>query len=73
MRPLSDVIRAHLVRHFTKKIVEEDRRACEQMQTIAHQFEGSPILGAQEKRIVWFEEAYEVAMSRGEAISDTRR
>ena len=73
MRPLSDVIRAHLVRHFTKKIVEEDRRACEQMQTIAHQFEGSPILGAQEKRIEWFEEAYEVAMSRGEAISDTRR
>jgi hypothetical protein len=43
------------------------------MQTIAHQFEGSPILGAQEKRIEWFEEAYEAAMSKGEAISDTRR
>ena len=65
-RPFSDVIRAHLVRYFTKKICDEDRRACEQMQTIAHQFEGSPILGAHEKRIEWFEEAYEVAMSRGE-------
>lgn len=72
-RPFSGVIRAPLVRHFTKKICDEDRRACEQMQTIAHQFEGSPILGAQEKRIEWFEEACEVAMSRGEATSDTRR
>lgn len=72
-RPFSDVSRAYLVRHFTKKIGDEDHRACEQMQTIAHQFEGSPILGAHEKRIEWFEESYEAAMSRGEAISDTRR
>jgi phenylpropionate dioxygenase-like ring-hydroxylating dioxygenase large terminal subunit len=72
-RPFSDLIRAYLVRHFTKKICDEDRHACEQMQTIAHQFEGSPILSAHEKRVEWFEEAYEVAMSRGEAMSDTRR
>jgi phenylpropionate dioxygenase-like ring-hydroxylating dioxygenase large terminal subunit len=66
-RPISDVIRGHLVRHFVRKIGDEDRRACEQMQTIAHQFEGSPILGAHEKRIEWLEEAYEVAMSGGAA------
>ncbi len=72
-RPFLDVIRAHLVRHFTKKITDEDRRACEQMQKIAHQFEGSPILGAHEKRIEWFEEAYDVAMSRGQATIDAGR
>ncbi|MFN4016555.1 MAG: aromatic ring-hydroxylating oxygenase subunit alpha [Reyranella sp.] len=72
-RPIADVIRAHLARHFIKKIGDEDHRACEQMQTIAHQFEGSPILGAHEKRIEWFEEAYEAAMSRDERTGDSRR
>jgi phenylpropionate dioxygenase-like ring-hydroxylating dioxygenase large terminal subunit len=70
-RPFSDVIRAHLVRRSTRRICDEDRRACEQLQAIAHQFDGAPILGAHEKRIEWFEEAYEVAMSRGRAMSDT--
>lgn len=72
-RPFSDVIRARLVRHFTKKIGDEDHRACEQMQMIAHQFDGSPILGAHERRIEWFEEAYEAAISKGDATSDTGR
>ncbi len=72
-RPFSDMIRAQLVRYFTKKTGDEDHRACEQMQKIAHQFEGSPILSPHEMRIEWFEEAYQVAMSRGEAISDTHR
>jgi phenylpropionate dioxygenase-like ring-hydroxylating dioxygenase large terminal subunit len=72
-RPVSDLVRARLVRHFVKKIGDEDRQACEQMQTIAHQFEGAPILSAHEKRIEWFEDAYEVATSKDEATSDTRR
>lgn len=72
-RPFSDVIRAHLVRYFTKKIGDEDHRACEQLQTIARQLDGSPILGAHETRIEWFEEVYEAAMSKGEPTSDACR
>lgn len=73
MRPVSDVVRAHLVCHFARKTVAEDRRACEQMQTMAHQFGSSPIIGSQERRIEWFEEAYGVALSRDEGIGDSGR
>lgn len=68
-RPVSDVIRALFVRHFVKKIGDEDQRACEQLQTIAHQLDRSPMLCAQERRIEWFEEAYEAALARGDAMS----
>lgn len=61
-RPLGEPIRARVVRHYMQKILDEDRVACERLQTVAHQIDRAPILGWQEKRIGWFEEAYAQAV-----------
>jgi phenylpropionate dioxygenase-like ring-hydroxylating dioxygenase large terminal subunit len=62
IRPFSEPVRARLVRYYIKKIGDEDHRACEQLQTVAHQIDNWPILGSQEKRVEWLEEAYAQAM-----------
>jgi phenylpropionate dioxygenase-like ring-hydroxylating dioxygenase large terminal subunit len=51
------------VRHYIRKIAGEDHSICEQIQTIASQIDGWPILGLQEERLVWFEQAYAQAMA----------
>jgi phenylpropionate dioxygenase-like ring-hydroxylating dioxygenase large terminal subunit len=51
------------VRYLSGKVFREDQEVSERQQTIAHQIDGLPILGAQEERIVWFEEAYREAMA----------
>jgi phenylpropionate dioxygenase-like ring-hydroxylating dioxygenase large terminal subunit len=62
-RPISEPIRARIVRYYIDKIGREDYAACERLQTVAHQIDSRPILGSQEKRIEWFEESYVQAMS----------
>jgi hypothetical protein len=64
IRPISEPIRARIVRYYIDKIAGQDHVACERLQTVAHQIDKWPILGSQEKRIEWFEESYAQAMSR---------
>jgi hypothetical protein len=61
--PFSELIRARIIKYYIDKIGDEDHRACEKLQRVAHQVDKWPILGSQEKRIGWFEEAYAHAMS----------
>jgi len=51
------------LRYQWPKVLGEDHAVCEQLQTIARQVEGWPILGKQEQRIAWFEEVYAEAMA----------
>jgi phenylpropionate dioxygenase-like ring-hydroxylating dioxygenase large terminal subunit len=62
MRPFSEPIRSRIVRYYVEQTGDEDHRACERWQTIAHQIDRWPILGAQETRVEWFEEAYAQAL-----------
>jgi phenylpropionate dioxygenase-like ring-hydroxylating dioxygenase large terminal subunit len=55
-RPLTDVFRRHIYRHYFKQIINQDAVICERIQEIAHHIEGIPILGVLEQRIGWFEE-----------------
>jgi hypothetical protein len=48
---------------YIRKIFSEDNGVCEQMQTIAHQIKGFPILGRHERRIAWFEDVYAKVMA----------
>ena len=48
--------------YYARKIFREDRAACEQVQTVAHQVGKFPVLGRHEERIAWFEEAYRDVM-----------
>ena len=43
---------------YIRKIFSEDNGVCEQIQTVAAQIRGFPILGRHEERIKWFEETY---------------
>ena len=49
-------------RHYIRRIVGEDVAVCEELQTVAGQVDGFPILGLHEERIAWFEESYDQAM-----------
>jgi hypothetical protein len=44
--------------HYMRRVLGEDHRACERIQSVVHQIGGAPILGALEERIAWFEDAY---------------
>src|SRR5262249_51263787 len=55
------------VRYYWSATMAEDHGACERMQAAASQMQGSPMLGTQERRIAWFEEAYAKAMAAGAA------
>jgi hypothetical protein len=62
-RSITEPVRARIVGYYIRKIGDEDHRACERLQTVAHQVRGRALLGAQEQRIAWFEEAYAQAVS----------
>jgi phenylpropionate dioxygenase-like ring-hydroxylating dioxygenase large terminal subunit len=51
------------------KVLNEDHAVCERLQTVAAQADGLPILGKQEERIAWFEEAYADAMAAPGALA----
>jgi phenylpropionate dioxygenase-like ring-hydroxylating dioxygenase large terminal subunit len=61
--PLTAPTHAEIVRYHIRKIGREDHEACARLQSVAHQIGGWPILGAQETRIAWFEEAYAEALA----------
>jgi phenylpropionate dioxygenase-like ring-hydroxylating dioxygenase large terminal subunit len=54
-RPLTDPWRRHIYYHYYKRVLREDMTICERIQKSAHQIESSPMLGALEERIGWFE------------------
>ena len=51
------------IHYFWSKLMREDHDVCERLQTNARQIDGAPILGKQEERIAWFEEAYAEAVA----------
>jgi len=53
------------VRFFGGRINDEDQAVSEQLQSVARQADGSPILGLQEDRIAWFADSYAKAMGLG--------
>ena len=56
-RPVTDVFRRQIYLHYFKRVVNEDIAVCERLQEVAHQIDKLPLYGAQEERIVWFEES----------------
>jgi phenylpropionate dioxygenase-like ring-hydroxylating dioxygenase large terminal subunit len=60
-RLFTDPMRRIAVRYFVSKVLREDNDVCEKLQSIAHQIQGAPMLGALEERLAWFEEAYSAA------------
>jgi phenylpropionate dioxygenase-like ring-hydroxylating dioxygenase large terminal subunit len=57
-RPFTEPVRAHFVRRGIRKIGDEDHRVCERLQQAVRGGRPPPILGAQEIRVGWFQEAY---------------
>lgn len=67
-RRLSDPVRHRLVMHYARRVMREDNRICEGVQTVAHQIEKPPYLAALEERIGWFEQSYRQLIAEGEDI-----
>ena len=65
LRPLSEPVRARIVRHYIERTAREDHAACERLQEVAWQGGHHPILGAQETRVGWFQEAHAQAVGQG--------
>ena len=63
-RPITDPFRRPIYSHYFRRVVNEDISVCERIQEVIHQVDRAPILGAQEERIAWFEQAI------GELTSD---
>ena len=61
-QPWVERVRARAVRFYQDRTAREDHEVCERLQRVARQIEGWPILGSQETRIGWFEEAYAKAV-----------
>lgn len=56
-RPLTDLFRRPIYRHYLKRVVQEDISVCERLQEVLADIDRPPLLGALERRIAWFEEA----------------
>lgn len=63
-----DVPRNLALRYGLDKVIGEDNAVCEGLQRVAHQASGPPLLGAQEQRVAWFDQAYAQAMT-GEGLT----
>ncbi|MBM3798375.1 MAG: Rieske 2Fe-2S domain-containing protein [Acidobacteria bacterium] len=64
-RPVTGIFRRRIFHHYFKCVVNEDAAVCERIQDVAHQIDAIPMLGAQEERISWFEEAIRELANRG--------
>ena len=53
----------HFAAIMTRRVFDEDREVCEQIQQVAHQIKSTPLLGRLERRIGWFEEFYRDQMA----------
>jgi len=60
---LIDSVILHFAAIMTRRVFDEDREVCEQIQQVAHQIESTPLLGRLERRIGWFEEFYRDQMA----------
>ncbi|SKA42167.1 Phenylpropionate dioxygenase, large terminal subunit [Enhydrobacter aerosaccus] len=56
-RFVTDIFRRPIYQYYFNRVVREDVAVCERLQEVAHQVDRRPLLGAQEERIAWFEEA----------------
>jgi hypothetical protein len=56
-RPITDLFRRPAYFHYYKRVVREDAAVTERIQSVAHQIDRSPRLGALEQRIAWFEDS----------------
>jgi len=65
---LSEPVRRRLVLHYSRRVMREDNRICEGVQTVAHQIERPPYLSALEERIGWFEQSYRQLVAEGEVV-----
>jgi len=63
LQPFMDPFIAILAKNAARCILREDATAAERLQTNAAGFIGSPLIGALEERIVWFENAYRLIMA----------
>ncbi|HUK58867.1 MAG TPA: SRPBCC family protein [Stellaceae bacterium] len=54
-----------IMRTGASMIAAEDNAVCARLQSVAHQTSGVPILGAEEERVAWFDEAYARIMAEG--------
>jgi phenylpropionate dioxygenase-like ring-hydroxylating dioxygenase large terminal subunit len=59
LRPVPDPVRARIVRHYLERVAGQDHQTCDRWQEVAAQAGRQPILGAQEERVGWFQEAYD--------------
>lgn len=57
LRALIDPVRKPIVRYYFNKVFRQDNAAAERIQTVAHQIDRPPLLGALEERIDWFEQS----------------
>jgi len=65
--PFTAPFRGWFVRYYANRIFAEDNLVCERQQSIAHQIDEAPILGALEERMAWFEATYAQAMDASRA------
>jgi phenylpropionate dioxygenase-like ring-hydroxylating dioxygenase large terminal subunit len=67
-RQLGEPFRRPLVSYYARRVMREDNRICEGVQTVAHQIERPPYLAALEERIGWFEQSYRRLIAEGEML-----
>jgi phenylpropionate dioxygenase-like ring-hydroxylating dioxygenase large terminal subunit len=63
LKPTLDAVRRQIFLRYLRRVIGEDHRACERIQSIIEQVDGAPMLGALEERIAWFETAYRQVVS----------
>jgi hypothetical protein len=56
-RPITDLVRHSIYRRHFQRVIQEDVVVCERIQSVAHQIDRPPLLGAFEKRIAWFDQS----------------
>ncbi len=54
--------------YYARRVMREDNRICEGLQSVAHQIERPPYLAALEERVGWFEQSYRQLVAEGDAL-----
>ena len=61
-RPVTNLFRRYAMKYFVAWVLGQDNVICEELQSIAQQQSPTPMLGALEERLLWFEAAYSELM-----------
>lgn len=64
-RAVSETVRAPIVRRIAMRIMREDHRVCEALQTNAAAIDRAPLQSNLEVRIGWLEQSYRTLVARG--------